>query len=297
MPTTATEPASPAAAVSIRPGTVADAEACGPICYQAFASLAEQHGFQPDFPSAEVATHVCSMLLEHPRFHAVVAERDGRVVGSNFLDERSTIAGIGPITVDPTVQDEGIGRQLMLAVLDRAREQAFPGVRLLQAAYHNRSLSLYAKLGFQVREPILNLHGEPLATATPGHPVRPGEERDAAACNELCRTVHGHDRAGEVADALAHDTLRVVERQGRISGYATGIGFFHHAIAESNDDIKALIADATEFTGPGFLVPARNAQLVRWCLQQGFRLRMVTTLMTIGLYNEPQGAYLPSILY
>jgi predicted N-acetyltransferase YhbS len=292
---TTLEPA--AAAISIRPATPDDADACGPICYAAFATLAERHGFPPDFPSVEVATQVCSMLLSHPRFHGLVADRDGRIVGSNFLDERSLIAGIGPITVDPRVQDAGVGRRLMLAVLDRAREQAFPGVRLLQAAYHNRSLSLYAKLGFDVREPILNLHGEPLTTRTPGYPIRPARDGDASACNELCRAVHGHDRAGEVADAVAQDTLRVVERQGRITGYATGIGFFHHAVAETNDDLQALIADAAEFTGPGFLVPARDGPLVRWCLQHRFRLRMVTTLMTIGLYNEPQGSYLPSILY
>lgn len=292
-----TTPEQTRAAVSIRPGTPGDAEACGRICYQAFATLADRHGFPPDFPSVEVATRVCSMLLDHPGFHGVVAEHDGRVVGSNFLDERSPIAGIGPITVDPQAQDAGIGGQLMLAVLDRAREREFPGVRLLQAAYHNRSLSLYAKLGFEVREPILNLHGDPLATAMPAYPARPGTAQDAADCNELCRNVHGHDRAGEVADALAQDTLRVVERQERITGYTTGIGFFHHAVAETGDDLQALIADATELAGPGFLVPARNGPLVRWCLQRGFRLRMVTTLMTIGLYNEPQGAYLPSILY
>jgi len=285
------------AEVTVRLGNREDAEACGRICYQAFATLAEQHGFPPDFPSVEAASEVVGMLLSHPGFHAAVAEQDGQIVGSNFLDERGPIAGIGPITVDPQAQNAGIGRQLMLAALARAHEQNLPGVRLLQAAYHNRSLSLYAKLGFQVREPILNLDGQPLATQLSDYPVRAASEADADACNRLCRAVHGHDRAGELTDALAQETARVVERDGRITGYTTGIGFFNHAVAESNDDLKALIADATNHTGAGFLLPARNTPLVGWCLERGLRLRMVTTLMTIGLYNEPQGAYLPSIAY
>lgn len=289
--------ATSSAAVTLRTGTREDATACGRICYEAFATLAEQHGFPPDFPSVEVATETVGMLLAHPGFHAVVAEQDGQIVGSNFMDERSPIAGIGPITVEAQAQDAGIGRRLMEAVLERAREQEFPGVRLLQAAYHNRSLSLYAKLGFQLREPILNLDGQPLGERVPGHPVRTAADADADACNRLCQAVHGHDRAGDLTDALAHGTARVVERHGRITGYTTGIGFFDHAVAESNDDLKALIADAVTFAGPGFLLPARNAPLVHWCLERGLRLRMVTTLMTIGLYNEPQGAYLPSILY
>ena len=117
--------------VKLRPGTIDDAKECGRILYEAFKSIADQHHFPPDFPSVEVATGVTTMLLSHPEFYAVVAELDGQIVGSNFLDERSIIAGIGPITVDPRVQDRGVGRLLMRGVLDRASAQKFPGVRLV----------------------------------------------------------------------------------------------------------------------------------------------------------------------
>jgi hypothetical protein len=49
--------------------------------------------------------------------------------------------------------------------------------------------------------------------------------------------------------------------------------------------------------GPGFLLPTRNADLFRWCLERGLRIVQPMTLMTIGLYNEPQGVFLPSIVY
>jgi hypothetical protein len=113
----------------------------------------------------------------------------------------------------------------------------------------------------------------------------------------VCRRVFGHDRNGELVDAIAQRSAKVVTRQGRISGYTTGIGHFAHSVAETNDDLTALIGAAEEFSGPGFLVPLRNTELLRWCLQHDLRVVYMGNLMTIGLYQEPRGAYLPSILY
>jgi hypothetical protein len=44
-------------------------------------------------------------------------------------------------------------------------------------------------------------------------------------------------------------------------------------------------------------VPTRNGELMRWCLGKDLRIATQATLMTIGLYNEPVGRYLPSIRY
>jgi len=207
------------------------------------------------------------------------------------------IAGVGPITVDPDVQDRQIGRALMNAVLQCSADRKVPGVRLLQVAYHNRSMSLYARLGFDIREPFAAMQGDPLALQIPGYAVRAANTGDLEACNALCVRVHGHDRGGELRDALAAGAARVVERGGRITGYTTGIAFFAHSVAETNDDLQALIGAAEAFPGPGFLVPMRNTELLRWCLAQGLRVFYVMNLMTIGLYQEPRGAFLASVLY
>jgi GNAT superfamily N-acetyltransferase len=283
--------------IRIRRAKPEDAAELGRICYQAFGTLAEHHRFPPDFPSVEVATRVMSMLVSHPGFYGVVAEVDGRIIGSDFLDERSTIAGVGPITIDPAWQDKSAGRKLMEAVLQRAREKAFAGVRLVQAAYHNRSLSLYAKLGFRVREPLSCMQGPAMRFDAHGYRVRAATQDDVPVCNRLCFAVHGHDRAGELSDGVEHGSARVVERDGHITGYASLLGFFGHAVGLTNDDLNALIGAATEFQGPGLLVPSRNADLLVWCLDHGLRVTQPLTLMTKGLYNEPAGAFLPSILY
>ena len=283
--------------LKLRRGMPADAPECGRIVFEAFKKICTQHNFPPDFPSPDVGAGLMSFLFDHPKFYSTVAELDGRIVGSNFLDERSEIAGVGPISVDPAIQAKGIGRRLMEDVLARARERDFPGVRLAQAGFNNQTLCLYSKLGFRTREPLSIMRGNPPKVKLAGYEVRPARRDDIDACNALCRLVHGHARAGEVEDAVREKTATVVERLGRITGYATDIGFFAHAIGETNDDMIALIGAANAISGPGIMVPTRNHRLFTWCLENDLQLLYQMTHMSIGLYNEPAGIYLPSVLY
>ncbi len=283
--------------LTLRSGKLEDAKLCGAICYEAFKTIAEAHDFTPDFPSVDVPVELLTWMLGHAGFYSVVAELGGKVVGSNFLDERNCIAGVGPITVDPSVQHKTIGRQLMEDVHHRAAQKSFPGVRLIQAGYHMRSLSLYAKLGYAVREPLACLQGPAINDVMAGYGVRPATPGDLEACNRVCRQVHGHDRGGELLDAVRQGAASVVEHDGRITGYATTLGFFGHAVGESNSELQALIGAAQTFAGPGFLLPIRNTKLFRWCLQRGLRVTQPMTLMSLGLYNEPAGAFLPSVVY
>lgn len=283
--------------ITIRTAKPEDAAECGRICYEAFTQINTRHGFQPDFPGPEGSIGVLTMMFSHPAFYTVVAELDGKIVGSNCLDERTPIAGVGPVTVDPQVQNQAIGRKLMQAVMDRAAEKKFAGVRLLQAAFHSRSLSLYAKLGFDVREFMSVMQGPPINKVLDGYQVRAATNQDLEDCNQVCRSVHGHDRGGELVDGIQQGTAVVAERGSRIVAYASALRFFGHAVGETTTDLQALIAGAPAFLGPGLIVPARNAELFRWCLRNGLRVVEPLTLMTVGLYNEPAGAYLSSILY
>jgi predicted N-acetyltransferase YhbS len=290
-------PNQPRDEVTIRQARPEDASVCGQICYDAFNTVSQSHSFPCDLPGPETATALLSMMFSHPGFYCVVAETGGRIAGSNCLDERSTIAGVGPITIDPQVQNRGIGRKLMQAVLDRTRERGNAGVRLVQAAFHNRSLSLYASLGFDIREPLSCMQGRTLQRSVPGCAVRAAQTTDLEACNTLSRQVHGFDRGRDLAEAVQQGTAVVVERANRITGYASSLAFFGHATAETNLDLQALIASADSFGGPGILVPSRNNVLFRWCLANSLRVVQPMTLMTAGLYNEAAGAWLPSILF
>jgi GNAT superfamily N-acetyltransferase len=281
----------------IRPATPEDSRDCGLICYNAFSAINAAHNFPCDFPGPEAAIGLLSFMFSAPGVYSVVAERDGRLIGSNCLDERSVIHGIGPITVDPAVQNSGAGRRLMDAVMQRTHESRAVGMRLVQAAFHNRSFSLYTSLGFDVREPLACLQGKVQAAIVSGCEVRAAVEADLDACNQLSLRIHGFDRGAELAQAIRHGTAKVVERSDSITGYTTFLGFFGHTTCETNLDMQALIASAESLAGPGILVPSRNSVLLRWCLAHGLRVVQPMTLMSTGLYNEPSGAWLPSVSF
>jgi len=185
----------------------------------------------------------------------------------------------------------------MKDVLRRANEKGFLSVRLVQAAFHNRSLALYTKLGFDTVEPLSNIQGAPLGLKIEGYNVRAMRVSDLEAVDALALRVHGHTRHNEVAGAIEQGTATVVEHDGRITGYTTGVGFFGHSVCEANRDLQALIGAAEEFPGSGFLLPTRNSELLRWCLGHGLKIVQPLTLMSRGLYQEPRGAFLPSILF
>ncbi len=286
------------AGLTLREAVPADIPVAGQILFDAFASLADRHGFPRDFGSVEVATGCVRGLITNPGFHGIVGERDGTLVGSSFLDERSMISAIGPVSVDPAAQDGRIGRALMESMLRRAAQRGAAGVRLIQISYHNRSLCLYAKLGFDAQETFAAMYGATAGWAPAvGTTVRPATRDDEAAANALCVRVHGFDRAVELRHAIDKGRAQVVERDGRVTGYTTGINYFSHSVTETTDDLQALICSGSAIDPPGIIVPLSDPQLFRWALAQGLRVFFVMNLMSMGIYQEPRGAYLPSIGY
>jgi len=284
--------------VTLREATPADIEACAQIVFDAFGGIHDHHRFDRDFPVLEAATRMMSAWIPHPSVWGVVAEKDGRIVGSNFLDERSPIRGVGPITVDPTGQNAGVGRRLMEAVIERG--EGAPGIRLLQDSFHMRSLCLYEALGFDVKEPVAVTTGKPRSAPVQGVEVRPLADGDLEECGALCERVHGFPRTDELRDAMHAFAPFVAVRDGRITAYATSVSYWptNHGVAESHDDMKALLLGAAAAVDDpvAFLVPLRSP-LFRWSLGEGLRLVKPMNLMALGEYNEPRGSWYPSVLY
>jgi len=283
-------------AVLFRNAEPDDLPACASAMYEAFKDIADRHNFPPDFPSAEIAGGLLGFMLDTAGFTATVAEEDGSVMGSIFVSHRSTVGGISVITVDPKFQNHTVGRQLMDQGMTLLRERGHKRQQLVQAGYHNRSLCLYAKLGFEASEMLSNMSGEPISAKVEGRTVRAATSDDVEACNALCRKVHGFDRAGELAAAVAQGGATVAESAGGITGYSTSVGFVGHGVGETNDDLKALIAAAKEFAGPGILIPTANGELFRWCLENGLRLVQQMTLMDTAPVGPANGVYWPSVL-
>jgi predicted N-acetyltransferase YhbS len=295
---TGTGSAKPVAVRAIERG---DADECARIVYEAFGGVADRHRFPRDFPTPEAAAQLTNAFMEHPAIWGVVAESDGRIVGSNFLDERGPIRGLGPITVDPQAQGQGVGRRMMEAAMERAAGAR--GTRLLQDSFNMQSLSLYASLGFEVKEPAVVMVGTTRSGPIADIDVRPLVEADLDECERLCLSVHGFERTNELRDAIQIPVLSpsVAVRDGRITAYATTVTFFPaaHGVAATDEDMASLIAGALAATHEpaSFLLPTRQAGLFRWCLGAGLRPAKPMTYMSVGEYREPDGCWIPSVLY
>ncbi len=284
----------------LRPIEPGDRDACARILYEAFAGIHDHHRFPRDFPTLEAAAQLVGMFTAHPQIWGVVAEVDGRVIGSNVLDERGPVAGVGPITVDPAAQARGVGRRLMEAVIERGEGGA--GIRLLQDAFNTASLGLYASLGFEVREPMAVMGGTLREDVVSGLEVRALTEYDIEACERLSLRVHGYERTAELRDALAVPGFspRVAVRDGRVVAYASTLTYFPaaHAVAQSQEDMIALIAGSLAGgETASFLLPIRQSAVLRWCLEAGLRIVKPMTYMTRGEYRPPAGAWGPTVLY
>src|SRR5919206_3308939 len=129
----------------------------GKLCFEAFREVHDRGCGTRDFPTVEIAQQVLGMLVQREDFYSVSALDNGRLVGSNFLSLMDPVAGVGPITVDPSYQGQGLGRILMQDVIDYARRDNIEQVRLMQDSFNVASLSLYASLGFDVKDTVASM--------------------------------------------------------------------------------------------------------------------------------------------
>ncbi len=295
----------------LRPVRPEDVAELGRICYEAFKDLTDRHGFPNDFSSVAFAQQVIGMQTQNEGVYSVGAFSSGasgggasgggasggggQAMGSNFINMWGDVAGIGPISVDIGAQGAGLGRQLMQDVIEKANVQGFEMIRLCQDSFNMQSLALYSSLGFVTREPLAYL-----ALASDGRPdpaIRPATTADLPAIDELCREIYRVSRKGECETLLAMKFPAFVLDRGHVSGYlvSTAMG---HGVAESDDDMLALLAghgaalpDAHSF------VPIRNGELYRRALAAGHKNVKLMNLMSLGPYEEPQGAYAPSVMF
>lgn len=296
------------AGIVLRPIAPADVEACGRVAFAAHAAVAAAHGWPPEQPSIQFSTGLIGAKLKDANAYGVLAERSGAVVGSIFLNTfpGTPVVAIGPLTVDPAAEGTGIGHLLMKAALDEASRRGIESVRLVQSPSHLRSLALYLKHGFELREPLVLVSDKPEGNPAPGQSsrgadagltVRKATSEDITECERLASRILGFARSHELQAAIGQEIAAIALRGGRIAGYAAGIGFRGHAVGEETDAVLALIAAAPSVLGPGFFVPVRNGDLLRRLLARGCCALWPAALMTKGPYQEPAGAFLPSIAF
>jgi GNAT superfamily N-acetyltransferase len=268
------------------------------ISYRAFLAISSAHGFPPDFPSLESAYPAYELLIDRPDYIGLVAMVDGRPVGSNFLMMSDSVAAIGPLTVEPGRQGQGIGRLLMQSLMGRAAAHGYRELRLLQDTYNVTSLALYCSLGFDVRDTVA------LVSTTSAEPsdssVRLLVPSDIPAIDRLCLVHYNTTRKNELAILCRYGfPIYVRELRGAITGYYMP-GLFGHGISQTSDDAFALISQVTKIVPTGFqkfLCPTKQSELLLRSLKAGWKIEKLLTYMTYGPYKETTGVCTPSACY
>lgn len=268
------------------------------ICHLAFNTLHERHNVPPDVPTHDVGRLIIGAVVNRPDYAGIVAIDNGRILGSNFLLHADDVCGVGPITVDPTIQSKGVGRMLMQWAIDEARRRRGDrfSLRLFQEAVNTTSLSLYASLGFEWRDAAALMHPRPSEADDPA--CRPATTADLPAIAALSQRCHNISRANDAASLLALGLPAFVRVQaGRIVAYQIA-SLFGHSAAETNDDLLALAAHTARNVPPPMaviIVPMSQHDLFRAALTRGFRVAKVLNAMAIGPYARAAGPSLPSI--
>jgi len=289
-----------------------DVRKAADICQEAFDTFNPSVGLDPEFPPHDVPFHVLGNAC-HPGFIGFVAiNNEKQIVGSNLIDLREEVAGIGPISVTTCCHNSGVGRLLMKACMKAAAEKGIRSVRLHAIANNKKSFSLYLDLGFNPictcgeyvgfcqLKPLEGFRAEPLSD----HIVEP--------CNALHLRVCGFDRRKTISSMIAdgpHPQAVVFDMSGKVVAYTTGTYPGGHTVADSTEALKALLIfqsrQVQEAITAGALIPPITIfvphdypEVMRWLACNGFRLSRQTLHMGYGHHQKPvNGVYLSSINY
>lgn len=268
------------------------------ICFEAFGSLQERHGVERDFDSVETAGMVVGLFANRPDFAGFIATdaKTGEILGSNFLGFSDAVAGVGPITIAPAAQSRGVGKALMVAVMDEAKRRGIAQVRLMQEAINTTSISLYTKLGFDWRECASMMR--PAAAAQDDAGCRPVTEAELPVIDALSKRHYHASRVNEAAGFLKIGLPGfILRRDGNDTGYYFA-GMLGHGFAQTDQDMADLIGHTTRHAPPQFhkfLLPLGQNDLHRLLMSRGGRTVKLFNYMTTGPYTRPTGAWIPSI--
>ncbi|WP_058973101.1 GNAT family N-acetyltransferase [Type-D symbiont of Plautia stali] len=210
----------------------------------------------------------------------VVAEEQGKFVGSAFgWRWGDSAATIGLVVVNPDCQGRGIGKQLMLAVMEK-----FPDCCIRLHATE-MGQGLYEKLGFVVTGAIQQhqtreLAAEPAVNLPSGLTLRNAQVGDAEGLTELDHQAHGMWRARLINTLIAeHQTVLLQDAQQRIHGFASlrrfGHGWAIGPVIALNVDVAQALVSA--------LMQGLRGEFVR--IDTDSALPLASWLESIGLVN------------
>lgn len=147
--------------ISIRPATEADLPSIKPLLQELMDAMEDTEGFD-----VERAVENCRVLIKDPAHHMLVAKDKGKVVGFVNFTTRKTVLHPGPsglideLIVSKSHRGRGIGKELLLAAIEKCRELGCCEVEVSTEKSNSGARKFYRKYGFKENAVLLELDFE-----------------------------------------------------------------------------------------------------------------------------------------
>lgn len=281
---------------TIRDMTKDDVEGVGVVLFDAFTAASERYRYAPRFRTREEALALAWAMFRYPAMDVLVAEAEGRVVGSCGLNLRGSNGGIGPVSIDPGFHGKGTGRELLAAATDRG--SSLRSLRALQESFNPASFVMGYALGYLPVATVLELHRK----GGSGPPPEPCDQIDVltpADVDELAdfdAPRSRFDRRVDLAHFARWGSILVYRSGSRIRGYlsclagSTGVQL-GPLVADGTREAEALFKHAAGLFPERMLracVMARDADLARSLFALRFKVYCLESVMVKGPW-EPGG--------
>jgi len=248
----------------------------------------------------------------------LVAELDGRIVGSNVVTVWGRFGWFGPLTVHPDFWNRGIAQALMIPTMQRFADCGTITERLFTFASSPKHIALYQRYGFWPRRLTASLARPPDAAVEADFDAfstlgMPAQATLLDGIQALCADIiDGLDPAAEVvavAEQRLGETLVLRAAGGGVDAFAV----CHHGAGSEagskNMSVKfgaatgaaayerlldAILAygAAAGAEAVNMAVNAAREGAYRATLQRGFRIGMLGVAMVRGDAGDDYGAWL-----
>lgn len=282
--------------VTVRVMEPRDVEEVGDVMVSAFNDVFSRHGYAEPFPSVNVGISLARSYLDREPEGCFTAWLRGTIVGSGFVHIRGDTGGIGPVTVDPRRQSDGVGRALMTKLISAG--SGCSSLRLVQDAFNVVSFPLYSRLGFDACGTAASIAGEGVTgELVEGLEVRNWSPSDMGEIERLDRDLTGISREQDLLFFHSQAPQLVAFAEKRLVGYLcilrTGAGsFLGPGVGIDETVLRQLIVSAARLEKNKTLrarFPTRHGGLLRDLLNLGFRVENLQTYMVRGEWSVPRG--------
>ena len=179
--------------------------------------------------------------IAHPTCYPIVADEDGRIVGTGLATANGRVGWVGAIFVAQDRRRIGLGSALSTAVIEELERQGCTS-QVLIATEEGRPI--YERLGFRLQTRYVIQQSPATEPPADDGVVRPFAPEDFVAIAHLDRAATGEDRSGILRSFVDPATCLVAARtDGSIGGFVSRAPWGGRALIATEPDLALALLD------------------------------------------------------